>query len=569
MFKGAAGNSVRRLHRAAGGGSYKKIVPTGRSGLLASGAVLASLVWYSQRIVHNDALEEKTSSPQLSPVGKHSATQHNKSDTLHTVVWGSNRSGILDPILPTGYTVKQAFAPAWLNDVALRDLALHERHAACVDARGDVYQWGEGYNSFRTPDADGLPTRTLSGKNIVKLQLTPTRVFALSKCGRIYILDANASNQALASPSRPWWKFWSHPQTVDFVQLTPNSPFGWGEKYAGAYLRPSRFTSISAGRDHLLALTSSGRTYSCPVNQNANACGQLGFNAPNLLSPYNIPKSITSSSFTAAVTSRQPPVPEIETKINDDPGIRFCTTLYEIPVLKGIKFAQVTAGARSSFVRTPSGKVLAWGANEHGQLGLGSKDPSQPVTIPSEVVLWPSRNQQASTRCLDVSAAGGDLTAFTIEREPANEDTTVELLMTGDGQWGGLGNNSYSNVQVTPLRVKALSGLTEYNDATKRLQCIRPRAISISLGGHVLATLDSVLYSWGKNQDYEVLGARKPGTCTPLAVDAGDGNGRLLLQSKKSREVRDMAERVWGRGYKVEQTAVGGSGCTMIYWRLS
>jgi hypothetical protein len=59
-------------------------------------------------------------------------------------------------------------------------------------------------------------------------------------------------------------------------------------------------------------------------------------------------------------------VPEIETKINNDPGIRFCTTLHEIPVLKGIQFAQVTAGARSSFARTPSGKVLAWGANEHG-----------------------------------------------------------------------------------------------------------------------------------------------------------------------------------------------------------
>jgi alpha-tubulin suppressor-like RCC1 family protein len=31
----------------------------------------------------------------------------------------------------------------WLYGVALRDLALHETHAACVDARGDVYQWGD------------------------------------------------------------------------------------------------------------------------------------------------------------------------------------------------------------------------------------------------------------------------------------------------------------------------------------------------------------------------------------------------------------------------------------------
>jgi hypothetical protein len=52
------------------------------------------------------------------------------------------------------------------------------------------------------------------------------------------------------------------------------------------------------------------------------------------------------------------------------------------------------------------------------------------------------------------------LTGFTIERTP-DEAATVDLLMCGDGQWGGLGNNSYSNAQVSPVRVKALSGLSE------------------------------------------------------------------------------------------------------------
>jgi alpha-tubulin suppressor-like RCC1 family protein len=120
-----------------------------------------------------------------------------------------------------------------------------------------------------------------------------------------------------------------------------------------------RFISISAGRHHLLALTSSGRTFCCPINKNANTCGQLGFNAPNLGSPTDVPKSLASAAISFG---RQSPAPE-----DDSPGgIRFCTTLYEIPILKGIKFAQVAAGARSSFARTPSGKVLAWGANEHG-----------------------------------------------------------------------------------------------------------------------------------------------------------------------------------------------------------
>lgn len=54
---------------------------------------------------------------------------------------------------------------SWLKDVALRDLALHERHAACVDARGDVYQWGDGFfgsSSTSKSESQG-PKLTLRG----------------------------------------------------------------------------------------------------------------------------------------------------------------------------------------------------------------------------------------------------------------------------------------------------------------------------------------------------------------------------------------------------------------------
>jgi hypothetical protein len=88
MFKGA-GQSVRRLHRVAGG-SYQRLTP-GRTALLASSAVLASALWYSQHPVHNDAslaFSPEKKSPEWSPDG---ISFHNKSDTLHTLVWGSNR----------------------------------------------------------------------------------------------------------------------------------------------------------------------------------------------------------------------------------------------------------------------------------------------------------------------------------------------------------------------------------------------------------------------------------------------------------------------------------------------
>ena len=51
----------------------------------------------------------------------------------------------------------------WLNGVALRDLALHENYGACVDAKGDVYQWGEGYSGANALK-DAKPAATLRGK---------------------------------------------------------------------------------------------------------------------------------------------------------------------------------------------------------------------------------------------------------------------------------------------------------------------------------------------------------------------------------------------------------------------
>lgn len=54
----------------------------------------------------------------------------------------------------------------WLQNVALRDLALQEQHAACIDANGDVYQWGDGF--FGSPGSaspsSSKPVLTLRGK---------------------------------------------------------------------------------------------------------------------------------------------------------------------------------------------------------------------------------------------------------------------------------------------------------------------------------------------------------------------------------------------------------------------
>lgn len=141
--------------------------------------------------------------------------------------------------------------------------------------------------------------------------------------------------------------------------------------------------SISAGNEHLLALTSSGRTFTHPISKNANTYGQMGIrkiSLPAISSSASaerktidlVPKAVADPYANVSRTQRGLPVVEELSEETSIPEAEktdsiFCDRLFEIPSLKGIKVAQAVASARSSFVRTEAeGRVLAWGANEHG-----------------------------------------------------------------------------------------------------------------------------------------------------------------------------------------------------------
>jgi len=115
------------------------------------------------------------------------------------------------------------------------------------------------------------------------------------------------------------------------------------------------------------------------VNKEANQYGQLGFRSfeisdpvavvlktkPNNLKVELRPKSIRDTS---GKTARITPSSDVTTDLSniDDSTIHWCTRLYEIPALCGVEVSQIAAGARNSFIRTATGRVLGWGANDHG-----------------------------------------------------------------------------------------------------------------------------------------------------------------------------------------------------------
>ena len=142
-----------------------------------------------------------------------------------------------------------------------------------------------------------------------------------------------------------------------------------------------------------MALTSRGRTFAHPISRNANSHGQLGFrkftipsladgsSSSNRVSIELIPKAVLDpnankirnrrvilddSPETTTESDSSSTLTQSSQTASDKDEVRFCDRLFEIPSLRGIRIAQAVAGGRTSFVRTEDGRVLAWGANEHG-----------------------------------------------------------------------------------------------------------------------------------------------------------------------------------------------------------
>ena len=188
------------------------------------------------------------------------------------------------------------------------------------------------------------------------------------------------------------------------------------------------------------------------------------------------------------------------------------------------------------------------------------------------------------------------MTAFIVEGKDDKGPITVDVLMSGNGQYGGLGNNFYTTAQGNPTRVKAISGLLQCdtilsctswilnnffpiadNDRIRTLEPVMPEEISISPTGHVLLALNSSVSSdavggrdlmiWGKNYNSELGNGKKGSVAVPTPLTKEDGK-RFMLMTMKAKEVRDLHGKRWKREVKVEQKVVTGYGNSGVYWRI-
>lgn len=564
--------------------------------MLAGGAAatLASLCVYSlgQEVlspIQNDAKEPRKKSPPPT------ADLHSGSETLGVHLWGNNRLKVVAPdAAASSSSATLVKKPRYLNALsgqAFRDLALHESYAVAVTAKGDLLQWGSGFSA--TADT---PTPTLRGQDIVQVALTPNKIYARTKAGKVLIVPASLADQTdtsrgqqLPSISVFWRLLGYHGPGAHFVEMTT----------ANQEQKDRKIADISAGRSHLLALAEDGRALCAAVDEQSNECGQLGGGRLLLAGITSKQKAADGSAGKAA----EPP-------ITSDRDIRFDTALKEIPALRNLNIKQMVAGDRHSIALSTEGRVLAWGNNSLGQLGLGTGYSFPTIPAPTEASIASAYPKSSSVKP-QALYAGGDTSYFLVERtdlrptagteytESGDRRVYQDLLAAGNGMYGAMGNGQWNSSGV-PVRVKTVSGLQEYNELEQAVQPIPVHSLSIS-STHAAVVLSNAVqdlvskqafgndvFVFGHNDNYQ-LGTGKrsnlsiPQHLPPLPYPvSAETKAKIESQKQSGNIVHEESVhsgtkshmphnrlQLASRKDKLEERIVCGYGTTAVYWHTN
>ncbi|KAL6721024.1 hypothetical protein ACLMJK_000124 [Lecanora helva] len=468
--------------------------------------------------------------------------------------WGSNSGRVVAPDSDEA-VIRLPRRISFFDGLLLRDIKLDQNFGAALTEKGDLLQWGERYSKDKR-----APTLTLTGKNLVSIAISNDRILALGSGGKVYSVPVSEEDQAKGSKQSEssWIPLWNSPSKISYRLLQPKD-LGWGEK----------ITSISSGIEHALLLTSKGRLFSAASSSEAfPSRGEMG--VPGL-------------SWTT-----RPSGPY------DQP--------HEITTLKGFEIARIATGDFHSLALDKEGRAFAFGDNSSGQLGFEPSAESPYIDAPSLLPI--SRLYQGTNLSPRVTSifAGGDNSFFTVDatrvaqpgEDPAQRiglgRITADTWACGQGILGTLGTGRWTHRQGTPVKLKALSGLFEWDEPKNMAIPIRLKRLSVG-STHASATMDNVTHVkagtssstdsrndtnwgadvvwWGGNEYYQLgMGKRNnvavPGYIAPLDSAAEKERAKRKEEHRFQITPRHKVD-FNGRRVSMEQRVECGRMVTAVY----
>lgn len=465
--------------------------------------------------------------------------------------WGSNSGRVVAPDSDETLIRTPRRMP-FFDGVLLRDIKLDRNFGAAITEKGDLLQWGIGYSKDSRE-----PTPTLTGKGLISLTISRDRILALSSNGKVYSLSVSQEDQSSGpKPSESSWvPYLSFSSPVSYRTIQPKD-MGWKEKV----------TSIASGLEHVLLLTSTGRLFSAASSsEEFPSRGQMG---------------VSGLTWT---TRPQGPY--------DQP--------HEIITLRGFDIAAITAGDYHSLVLDKQGRVFSFGDNSSGQLGFDPSADSLYVDVPSLIPVQKLYNGTALSPRVTSVSAGGANSFFTVDAtrvaQPGDASTSTQLgrvtadtWACGQGILGTLGTGRWTHTQGTPTKIKALSGLFEYDESTNTVVPIRLKRLSVG-STHASATMDNVTHVavsdndsaestnwgadvlwWGGNEYFQLGMGKRNNISNPVYIQPLEA-GLEKEKGKKRQEHRFQITprgeaNLKGRGkVSMEQRVECGRMCSAVY----
>jgi len=343
---------------------------------------------------------------------------------------------------------------------------------------GTVWAWGRN-NYGQLGD----------GTNVDRI--TPVQVKGPNGDGYLTGVVAVAAGEnhslALRYDGTVWaWGLNDRGQLGDKTTTNKNTPVQVKGRYGDGYL--TDIVAIAAGRNHSLALNSSGRA----LSWGDNTYSQLG--CGNATPYYTSPTNVVNST-----------------------GYAF----------SGI--SAIAAGEYHSLLIKNDGTVWCWGLNSQGQIGDGTTIFSRPYP-----------RQVKGPNGVDYLMNAVAIAAGNSHSVALKSDGTVWAW--GNNANGQLGDGTNVN-RTTPVQVKGSNGEGYLMDIV---------ALAAGGFYSLAIKSDNTLWAWGANEGGQLGDATNIGRTTPVQVKGQEGNGYLMDVVSVEGEYHTLAvtadNKVWAWG---------------------